>query len=271
MTTLQLKSISYDAPSNTSFGLDAKEPKQILDNISLSLEAGSINTIIGENGAGKSSLLKVISGDISAYTGQVLFNGKPLTTQSLNEFSRSLAVLPQFSVLSFPFLCKEVVALGRTPHASGLTADNKIVDACLKLVGMSDFFNQSYIHLSGGEKQRIQLARVFAQIWRAEDTNMPRLLILDEPCQSLDLSHQIALMKSLQTLATSGVTILMVLHDISLAARYSDNLIALKQGRLMFEGAPSTELNEAKIEALLDVKGNLLKDDNGSILGWLPS
>ena len=211
--------------------------QSIIKEVSFELTQNSITTIIGPNGAGKSTLIKAIAGDIATQHGSITFNGKIIDPQvSSPERARSIAVLPQLSLLNFPYTCIEVVLLGRIPHATGVVIDQEIAQQCLRKVDMEQFADRTYPELSGGEKQRIQIARVLAQVWREQDSTESRMLILDEPISALDLGHQHMLMNLLLEFTQQNTTILMVLHDLNTAIAYSDRLIAMLDGNLIANG-----------------------------------
>ncbi|MDG0968855.1 MAG: ATP-binding cassette domain-containing protein, partial [Porticoccaceae bacterium] len=161
----------------------------ILRNINLSISAGKVTAIVGPNGAGKSTLIKVLSGDILPTRGDVLLNDKKLDQWPSEQRAKIMSVLPQHSSLDFPFTASEVVSLGRIPHQTGIQKDSEIVREALHLVDASYLKSRFFTQMSGGEKQRVQLARVLAQIWEKEVYG-EQFLVLDEPTASLDLSHQ---------------------------------------------------------------------------------
>jgi heme transport system ATP-binding protein len=152
-----------------------------------------------------------------------------------------MAVLPQLSLLNFPYTVEEVVMLGRTPHSSGYTRDRDIVRQVMDATDTSRIRQRIYTQLSGGEKQRVQLARVMAQVW-AEESPAARLLLLDEPTTALDLSHQQLIMHTLRQLAGSGCGVVMVAHDFNLVAAIADQVCALHQGCQHSYGSPDTVL-----------------------------
>ncbi len=234
--------------------ISTNSAKDILKDISFSVRSGEITTIIGTNGAGKSTLLKAIMGDITINSGDILLHGKAINPKQVTPFkARCISFLPQLSLLNFPYTVREVVRLGRTPHHTGDSIDATIVDECLELVEMQDFSQRLYPQLSGGEKQRVQIARVLAQIWREQDCKSPRVLLLDEPNTSLDLGHQQKLMQFLQQFKHNNVAILMVLHNLNTASNYSDQLIALHQGSIIATGSPKKIIHPPLIEELFGV------------------
>lgn len=225
----------------------------LLRNISLEVEAGKVTAIVGPNGAGKSSLLKVLTGDIAPTSGQVQLNHCALAQWSLLHRAQILAVLPQHSRLNFPFTASEVVALGRIPHQTGMIKDAEIVAQALDLVDASYLQKRLYTQMSGGEKQRVQLARVLAQIWQPSDYG-EQFLVLDEPTSAFDLSHQKLTLDIVRQLANRGVGVIMVLHDLNLAARCADNLVVFDAGVIAAQGQPEQVLTESLIDKVFGVK-----------------
>ncbi|MGB1403876.1 MAG: heme ABC transporter ATP-binding protein [Porticoccaceae bacterium] len=225
----------------------------LLRNISLEVEAGKVTAIVGPNGAGKSSLLKVLTGDMAPTRGQVQLNHRPLSHWLLLDRAQMLAVLPQHSLLNFPFTANEVVALGRIPHQTGVITDTEIVAQALDLVDASYLQKRLYTQMSGGEKQRVQLARVLAQIWQPSDHG-EQFLVLDEPTSAFDLSHQKLTLDIVRQLANRGVGVVMVLHDLNLAARCADNLVVFDGGVIAAQGQPEQVLTESLIDKVFGVK-----------------
>jgi iron complex transport system ATP-binding protein len=218
---------------------------QCLDAVSLQLKAGEIMAVIGPNGAGKTTLLRTVAGELVPTSGQLDVCSRVQDEWRLRERARHVAVLPQASVLHFPYRVDEVVALGRIPHSTGRQLDETIVNEALAALDISHLRSRLYPQLSGGEKQRTQLARVMAQIWRAEDAGA-RLLLLDEPTAALDLGHQQQLTERLRRFAAQGVAVLMVLHDLNLAAHAADRLLALQEGVVVADG-PAAEVLSAEL------------------------
>lgn len=226
---------------------------ELLSEIDFSLERGQVMSILGPNGAGKTSLLNLLCGSVPPTRGSFTLSGRPLLDWPIRERARAQAVLPQQSSLNFPYTVEEVVLLGRTPHASGAAADKLILDETLQATDTQALRHRLYTQLSGGEKQRVQLARVFAQLWRAQDSEA-RLLLLDEPTSALDLSHQKLIMQSIRELAEQGCAVIMVLHDFNLAARHTDLCLILHRGRQWGLGSPSQVLTPAMFREVFDVQ-----------------
>jgi iron complex transport system ATP-binding protein len=225
----------------------------LLRNISLEVEAGQVTAIVGPNGAGKSSLLKVLTGEMPPSQGDVSLNRRPLEQWPLLDRAQVLAVLPQHTLLNFPFTADEVVGLGRIPHKTGLAKDSQIIAEALELVDASYLQKRFYTQMSGGEKQRVQLARVLAQIWQPSHLGR-QFLVLDEPTSAFDLSHQKLTLDIVRQLAERGVGVLMVVHDLNLAARCADNLVVFDGGVIAAQGKPKDILSEQLIDKVFGVK-----------------
>jgi len=228
----------------------------LLGDIGLEVRPGEITTVLGPNGAGKTSLLRVLVGEWVPDSGSVVLNGRELVGWSSLERARTLAVLPQQSLLNFPFTAEEVVMMGRTPHDTGLAHDREVVAEALGAVDGDYLARRVYTQLSGGEKQRVQLARVLAQIWE-RTAEGPRFLVLDEPTSSFDLAHQHLTLDVVHNLAARGVGILMVLHDLNLAARCADQMVLLQCGRIVRSGAPEEVLTPEHISQVFQVEAHI--------------
>ncbi len=231
---------------------------ECLDGIDLRLKAGEVLAVLGPNGAGKTSLLRCATGLWSPARGRVEFNGRSLDQWPLRDRARLLAVLPQSPVLDFPFTVEEVLLLGRIPHATGRGRDLAIAEAAMDQTDVAHLRRRDYRHLSGGEKQRVQLARVLAQIWEPVDGG-DRLLVLDEPSTSLDLAHQQLLVQTVHLLADRGIGVLLVVHDLNLAARCADRILLLRAGRVAATGRPVEVLQSETLRSVFDVDVTLVE------------
>ena len=225
------------------------DQRELVSGVDLDIQAGELVCVIGPNGAGKSTLLRAICGESSLAQGQVRFKGESIAKLSSRERASQLAVLPQHNPLNFAFTGLELVALSRNPHATGLARDQEICMEAMAALDVTHLASRLYPTLSGGEQQRLQLARVMAQIWCAEDVG-ERLLLLDEPATSLDIAHQYEMMKAVRTFASSGVAVVMTVHDLALASGYSDRILALKQGHCMAYGDAESVLTAENMHNL---------------------
>jgi iron complex transport system ATP-binding protein len=229
---------------------------KLLQDVDLHVRSGEVTAIVGPNGAGKTSLLRVLCGEAKPSSGDVVFNGEALEQWQPKDLARMLGVLPQSSSLDFPFTAREIVMMGRIPHGTGLTKDTEIVDAALDLVGGNYLDKRAYTRMSGGEKQRVQLARVLAQIWEP-DTSGDRVLILDEPTSAFDLAHQQLTLDIVRRFVQQGVGVLLVVHDLNLAASCADQLVVLSCGRLVAQGSPQGILSEELIQQVFNVTASI--------------
>jgi iron complex transport system ATP-binding protein len=233
----------------------------LLDDISVEIKKGLITAVVGPNGSGKTSLTKVTSGEVRASSGSVTVEGQDIQSLSLEERARRLAVLPQESALDFPFTVQEVVQMGRIPHLTSMETNWQIVEEVLLEMQLEQLRLRIYPTLSGGEKQRVQIARVLCQVW---DVREHACLFLDEPTAALDLSHQIALFNTLVRLRNDGLTVLVVLHDINLALRYAEQVVLLSSGHLQASGAPLDVLNQANLQDVFNVRIEMFATSDAS-------
>lgn len=233
--------------------------KVLLEDINFAVHPCELVAIVGPNGAGKSSLFKVLTREYAFFNGTVELNGRAYTEWRPEQIALQMGVLPQSSGLNFPFSAYEVVLLGRLPHSSGRIRDQEIALHALQLVDAEHLSNTSYLSLSGGEKQRVQLARVLAQIWEETPAFTERYLLLDEPTSALDLSHQHMILNQAKTMSQQGVGVVAILHDLNLAAEYADRIVMLKEGKVHTEGAIETSLQPPLIEQLFDIKVDVIK------------
>ncbi len=222
--------------------------RELLRSVEFDLRAGELLVIVGRNGAGKSTLLRQLSGELPMRGGIRVF-GQRLEEHNLQKLARRRAVLAQQTRLSFGYEVEEVVLLGRIPHQNGQVEtpeDRRIALDCLARVGLSHLVHRNYLTLSGGEQQRVHLARVLAQL---EGTEGDRLLILDEPTSSLDLGYQHGVLRLARELGHERVGVLAVLHDLNLASQYADRLLLLADGGVLAYGTPREVLQPELVEA----------------------
>ncbi len=237
-----------------------KSGKEILKDISLSITPGTLTSVIGKNGAGKSTVLKAICGETDYKKGSVFWNENKISGYKPGEIAKQRAVVSQKTSLNFSFTVKEVVQIGRSPFSGffSSSSDEEIVDQCLKKVGLSGFSDRDYTTLSGGEQQRVHIARALAQIWDTIESEEESYLFLDEPLASLDVSHQHEIMNLLKQLCSKNVGVFIVIHDLNLAAQYSDQVLILKQGKKLAEGNPKEVFTEDIIFNAFDHPVNII-------------
>lgn len=230
--------------------------RPLLTDISFHARAGELLAIVGPNGAGKSTLLKLCAREIVPTAGTLDVLGKPLRSYTGQQLALFRGMLHQQNTITFPFRVGELVLMGRYPHYGSHPAktDYAIAEAALDTVGMRAFSNRIVSTLSGGEQQRVQLARVLAQVWAVEDG----LLLLDEPTTGLDLLHQHHMLDVARQMARRGYAVVAVLHDLNVAAQYADQLLMLKSGRREAYGTPRDVLTAPMIERVFGLPVQLL-------------
>lgn len=228
-------------------------PTTVLDGVDLDVRAGELLALVGPNGAGKSTLLGVLCGDVAATAGTVEVLGRPLAAWRLGDLARERAVLTQEHRVAFPFAVREVVRMGRSPWRGRPEEDDDevaVADA-LATAGVTALADRAYGLLSGGEKTRTSFARVLAQ--------RTGVLLLDEPTTALDLGHQEAVLARARTEAAAGRAVVVVLHDLSLAAAYADRVVLLDDGRVAAEGTPSEVLTAPLLSEVYDHPVSVLR------------
>lgn len=220
--------------------------KKIVQDISLEVQKGEFVGLIGPNGSGKSTLLKTVYRVLKPSIGSILLDGIDLRNIKPSESAKKMGVVGQFNTINFDFTVFDMVMMGRTPHKGLLSADNpkdyEIAFTAIRKVGMEHFAQRSFSTLSGGEKQRILLARALAQ--------EPQLLVLDEPTNHLDIKYQLQLLSIVKSL---GIGVLAALHDLSLAAMYCDKLYVLKDGKLIASGSPGKVLTPELVREVYEI------------------
>jgi iron complex transport system ATP-binding protein len=222
----------------------AGAPRPTLDGIEFSVEPGTVHGIIGPNGSGKSTLLKLLLGTLRPESGELRYGGRPVGSWPRRELARMIGVVPQREEIAFPLSVRELVAMGRYPRLrtwqrEGAT-DRRAVDYAMQRCQILDLADRMLDTLSGGELQRARIARALAQ--------EPETLVLDEPTAALDIRHEMAIFELIAELAREGATIVVVTHNLNLAARYADQLILLDRGRTASLGRPDHVLVRKTIE-----------------------
>lgn len=230
--------VAVGSPAVEAAGLSVRlGQRQVLDAIDLTAHAGEVVALVGPNGAGKSTLLAALAADLAAGSGEVRIGGRPAAAWSAPELALRRSVLPQSAVLSFPFPVEDVVRMGRAPWAGTEREDedDAAVLAAMAATEVTRFAARPFSELSGGERARVALARVLAQ--RAP------LMLLDEPTAALDLRHQELVLRLCRERAAAGDAVVVVLHDLGLAAAYADRAAVLHEGRIAEMGPPEAIFN----------------------------
>ncbi|MER8729631.1 heme ABC transporter ATP-binding protein [Mesorhizobium sp. M0601] len=229
--------------------------KRIVTNVDFEARPGEIAAIVGPNGSGKTTFLRALSGDLG-YSGEVTVNGRNLSAMKPLEAATLRAVLPQATTLSFPFTVREIVRLGLVGGRSGALSgeDQRLPERALARVDLDGFAGRFYQELSGGEQQRVQLARVLCQVWAPVLDGKPRYLFLDEPVSSLDIKHQLIIMDIARDFARRGGGVVAILHDLNLTAMYADRIFVMHRGRLAATGSPQQVLSDELIEKVFDCR-----------------
>lgn len=236
----------------------ARGGEALLDAVDFHVAPGEAVALIGPNGAGKSTLLHALSGAITPDGGVVRLDGAALSEWSPAALARRRAVLPQAPELGFPLRVRDVVGLGRSPHAgtSDRERDRMAVTGALAECEVTHLAERMYTRLSGGERQRVQLARILAQI--GDDIGdagaRARYLLLDEPTNNLDIAHQQRIATTAGCHARRGHGVLAVLHDPNLAAQYADRIVVLVEGRVLADGPPEAIMTEDTMQAAFGVR-----------------
>lgn len=240
--------------------------RDVIAGVGLRVEAGERVGLLGANGVGKTTLLRVVSGTLAPRAGRVEVLGRPGGAWRRRDLARRLAVVPQRPAFPFPYLVEEYVALGRIPHLGLLgrpgAADRAAVEAALAACDLERLRAERVDRISAGEAARAALARALAQ---GGD-----LLLLDEPIASLDLAHQISLLDTLRRLAAAGRTVVAAVHDVALAAAAFDRLVLLAGGRVAADGPPERVVTEETLAAHLGVRARVRRDDETGRLVVIP-
>jgi len=253
---LNTEPLNLNIPLEMINGTFVQSHKARIKDINLTVYSGQMLSIIGPNGAGKSTLAQALSTDFPLTTGTLKVFGQSRAAHSRTRLAKHLAFLPQTSTLNFSFTVEEVVKMGRIPHDEDHQHQQLIVTEVLKALELNTLKHRPYTSLSGGEKQRTQIARVLAQVW---DTsfNTPGLVILDEPTNALDLGHQQLIMNLLKSLTKQHISVVFITHDLNLALLYSDEVLLLQHGQILSQGSPDAVITAAQIEAVFGAKVHL--------------
>lgn len=233
--------------------------RKLLHGVDVELRPGQLHAVIGPNGSGKSTLLKLLAGELQPSQGQITLNQKPLHQWSALQQAQQRAVLPQSDHLQFSFTAEQVVMLGRMPclkHAP--ETERTIVRQALQAGDALHLADREYPTLSGGERARVQLARILAQVWEPVDFG-PRYMLLDEPTANLDLSHQHLCLQSAKNFTAQNAGALVVVHDPNLALAYADQVTLLCSGEAVATGTPEQVLTVENLQRVYGVRIEILQ------------
>jgi iron complex transport system ATP-binding protein len=253
---VELRAVSYRAGN-----------ARILDDVTVRFEPCRFNVILGPNGAGKTTLLRIVTGLAKPSSGDVLYDDRAVESFDRAELARTRAVLSQHVDLAFPLPTIDVVMMGRYPHYDRVATarDRDIVRRALDIVGMSEKAEQPYPTLSGGEQQKVNLARVLAQIWNFDEPapggrRPHRYLFLDEPTSSLDVHYQLHLLDVAKSLLDYGCTVIAILHDLNVALEYGGHFVLLEGGRVAVEADRADAIQQSDLERIFRVRARRLDD-----------
>lgn len=237
---------------NISYG-----EKLIIKDTSIRVDKGEIVSIIGPNGSGKSTLIKGLSRCLKLNSGEIFLNGKNINSFPNKEIAKEMAILPQMKNITEDISVEELVSYGRYPHLGfGKRLDKedrKVIQWAIKKTGLEKLKDREVVNLSGGEAQRAWIAMALAQ--------EPKILVLDEPTTYLDISYQMEVLELIKDLNESlGITVIMVLHDLNQAARYSHNIYVLRDGEIFKEGKPKEIMSSSLLKDIFRIEAHIYKD-----------
>ncbi|QHV96465.1 heme ABC transporter ATP-binding protein [Spirosoma endbachense] len=238
---------------NLSFQIGSQ---YLVRDISLTVRPGEFTMVLGPNGAGKSTLLKLLTGTETPQQGKVWYGSQLLESIPLATLARQKAVLSQLLSLPFDLSVIELVMMGRYPYfdLNPTSHDKQIADECLASTGMKSFKNRAFASLSGGEKQKIHLARVLAQLYRNPDDQSTKYLFLDEPISALDIHFQHQILRLVKELAMQNMVVFVIVHDLNLAFQYADRVVLMYDGCIFRAGSPKDVLTEDAIQTVFQLK-----------------
>ncbi|MFD2760044.1 iron ABC transporter ATP-binding protein [Lentibacillus juripiscarius] len=234
--------------------------KNVVEDVSVSIEKGTITSFIGPNGAGKSTLISMISRLISRDDGDITIDGEDITQKKNKELAKKISILKQSNAINLRLTIRELVSFGRFPYSQGRLTDEdwEKVDEAIDYMELRDIQDKFLNELSGGQRQRAHIAMVIAQ-----DTEY---ILLDEPLNNLDMRHSVQIMKTLRKLVNElGKTILIVIHDINFASCYSDQIVALKDGKIVKQGPTCNVIDECVLKDIYDMDIEIKHINNNRI------
>lgn len=231
----------------------------VIDDLDVAIPPGVITTVIGPNGCGKSTLLRALSRLLKPTKGTVVLDGQDIVKLKTRDVAKKLGLLPQTPIAPEGLTVSDLVARGRHPHQSWLrqwsSDDAAVVERALAMTGVSDLADRPVDTLSGGQRQRVWISMTLAQ--------GTELLLLDEPTTYLDLAHAIEVLDLVDDLHESGCSVVMVLHDLNLATRYSDNLIVMKEGSILAQGHPRDVITAELLDEAFGLRAKVIDDPVG--------
>ena len=260
---IQLENISF-----------SRGKRLILDNISLSVNKGELVAILGPNGAGKSTLLQIMAGSLAQEKGKVLIKNKTIQSWKKADLAKIRSVLTQFTNMGASFNVEEVVMMGRYPHFNHAPAqvDKDIVSQAIQSVNAQNLAHRRIDQLSGGEQQRVHLARVLAQVWSDDPKEAEeKFLLLDEPVNNLDLRYQHEFLSIAKECSKKGSGVVAILHDLNLAARFADRIIILKDGVKWIDNTPEKALDPEQLTKIYDLPVEILRQGDQLIVAPMSS
>lgn len=231
----------------------------LLSDMSLEIVPGEVLALVGPNGAGKSTLLSVLAGDLNPVQGSVFYNKRNIAQLDVQERAHYRSVMSQALPMVFDFSVKDIVEMGWLHNGQHFYSDHfksavqQIIDQC----NISSLINRRFNTLSGGEQKRVHFARALLQLWKCEDSLEAKYLMLDEPLANLDIRHELSLLAVIRKAAASGIGVLIVLHDLNLAAKFADKVAMLNQGRIVGLGVPEDVLTTQLLTSVYDVPVNV--------------
>jgi heme transport system ATP-binding protein len=235
--------------------------KQLLNEISFDVHSGDVLTILGPNGAGKTTLLKSLSGDIKPQSGNVKITNKNMDEFNVNQLAKIRSVVEQSNNIVFPFTVDDIVSFGRYPINKGYITpeDRETIHETMDLFEIESLSDRIYNTLSGGEQQRVQLARAIVQLINTDSEDQFRFLLLDEPISSMDICHQHRSLSILQKLSEQGISIITILHDINLAINYSSKVVLMSQGKMIKAGTVEETCDPKTLESIFEISMDVIE------------